>query len=217
MVNYSSVFLRYPDLNIDVLNNFNLKVCSGEKVALIGDNGSGKTTLLYATAGLLPFKGTIEIDGKTMGAETAKEIRKGIGFLFSIPEDQILFPTVLQDVKFALLQKGESSIKAQEMALHYLDMMGMLKFADSSPHKLSHGQKQRVALASIVAANPSLMLLDEPSAALDPKGRDSLSVILQREKSTMIIATHDIEFAKKTCNRFITIENGSALMDKNHL
>ena len=135
------------------------------------------------------------------------EVRERTGFLFNIPEDQILFPRVLDDVSYGLIRKGVSPLEARKKALLVLEILGVDETAELSPYQLSHGQRQRIALAGALVTNPSLLLLDEPSSALDPPGRLSLAGILQKIDSSILLATHDIEFASRICSRFLVIKD----------
>ncbi len=193
-----------PPALVDV----SLAVAPGEKVALLGLNGSGKTTLLLASVGLLPHQGAIAVCGLPLSRETVGEIRRRVGFLFNVPEDQLLFPKVQDDVAFALTRQGVPAAEAGARAMSVLDALGIGQLAQSSLHHLSHGQKQRVALAGALVAAPPLLLLDEPSAALDPPAKRALARLLAAQSAAMLVATHDLDFAAQLCSRFLTIEEG---------
>lgn len=135
------------------------------------------------------------------------KIRERIGFLFNVPEDQLLFPRVLDDVAYGLLRRRITEKIVHEKALAALELLGIAGLADRSPFQLSHGQRQRVALAGALVTDPAVLLLDEPSSALDHRGRKSLAGILQSVDSAMLLATHDVDFAEPVCTRFCIIEN----------
>ena len=140
-------------------------------------------------------------------------VRDRIGFLFNVPEDQLLFPKVIDDVAFGLMRRGIPSSEAADKSLATLAALGVGHLAESSLHHLSHGQKQRVALAGAMVCEPPLLLLDEPSAALDPPGKRSLARLLQGQEAAMVVATHDLEFAAQLCTRFIMLEGGRIILD----
>ncbi|MBN2718497.1 MAG: ABC transporter ATP-binding protein [Deltaproteobacteria bacterium] len=207
VLTFESVSIAYPG-EAPLLRNICFQVDKGERLALVGLNGSGKTTLMMACVGLVPHTGHIYLDGISLTPKTVNTIRENIGFLFNVPEDQLLFPEVLDDVCFGLkrttLSKAEKQIRCEQM-LHKLNI-SYLK--NASIHQLSHGQKQRAALAGAMVSEPKLLLLDEPTSGLDPIARNQLIQTLTNEKSAMIIATHDLNFAGKVCDRCLFVENG---------
>ncbi|MBN1610935.1 MAG: ABC transporter ATP-binding protein [Polyangiaceae bacterium] len=188
-------------------------VARRERIALLGLNGSGKTTLLMSAAGLLAHDGTILVDGVELTRHTLAEVRGKLGYLFNVPEDQLLFPRVIDDVAFGLLQKGISHSEATTQALEALGVLGIAHLAQLPPHHLSHGQSQRVALAGALITSPPLLLLDEPSAALDPPARRSLTRLLNGLTAAVVVATHDVPFARSVCTRFVVLEQGRVVFD----
>ncbi len=210
---YRDVSARYRDEDPAVIRGISLDIAPGERVALLGLNGSGKTTLLYSAVGLIPFDGVISVCDVPLSKATERSVRDSIGFLFGVPDDQILFPSVLDDIAFTLERRGISRIEARQKALPIMTMLGIEHLASYSPHRLSHGQMQRVALAGALVANPPLLLFDEPSAALDPVGKEDLAGLLALLDAAMLIATHDIPFARQVCKRFIVLANGAIAED----
>ncbi len=196
-----------------VIDGCSLTIGEGERVALFGLNGSGKTSLLFAVAGILPHKAVITIDGVRLTTGTLAQIRSRLGFLFANPDDQLLFPRVRDDVAFALARKGMDSAVAQVKAHAMMDAMGIAAVGEHGPHTLSHGQKVRVALAGALVHDPPVLLLDEPSAALDPPGRRALADLLRHLRGAMVMATHDVEFARWCCTRFLLLEGGRIVRD----
>jgi cobalt/nickel transport system ATP-binding protein len=192
----------------DALRNVSLTVRVGERVALLGLNGSGKTSLLLALAGLVPHAGRITIGGQLLDERSAKRLRLAMGFVFAVPEDQLLFPEVLDDVVFGLVQRGVGRDEARQRALAMLSQLAAESLAHRATHELSHGERLRVALAGAVVTRPDLLLLDEPSAGLDPPARRQLAELLGGLRSTQLIATHDVPFARRSCHRFIQLESG---------
>jgi cobalt/nickel transport system ATP-binding protein len=211
VLEFKSVSIRYTGNSRDTICNASFHVHPDERVALFGLNGSGKTTLLLAAVGLVPFTGSIFIEGITVETKNLQKTRDRTGFLFNIPEDQILFPHVLDDVAYGLIRKGMSPKEANEQSMSTLAALGISDIAECSPFQLSHGQRQRIALAGALVANPSVLLLDEPSSALDPHGKLSLAKVLRSIKSSIVIATHDVEFASRTCNRFLVLYENELL------
>lgn len=212
-LSFQDVSIRYEHGADPVIVDVSFSVAKAERVALLGLNGSGKTTLLMSAAGLVPHAGVIAVAGiEVVGANLAG-VRDKLGFLFNIPEDQILFPRVVDDVAFGLTRRGVSTIEANEQALHALDVFGVAHLARLPPHHLSHGQTQRVALAGALATSPPLLLLDEPSAALDPPGKRALAKVLFGLNAAMLVATHDVDFARKVCTRFVVLEQGRVAYD----
>jgi len=204
----TSVTLRYEPSAPPVIHQADLLMTRGERVALLGVNGSGKTSLLMAIAGLLPHEGEISVGGTRLGPKTLEHVRESIGVLFNVPEDQLLFPHVLDDVAFSLLRRGSSREESLARAKEVLVQLGIGHLAHALLHTLSHGQKQRVALAGALVANPQLLLLDEPSSGLDLPAKRKLERLLDQQHSAMLLATHDLTFATRLCSRFVLLERG---------
>jgi cobalt/nickel transport system ATP-binding protein len=205
--------VRYEPGEAPILNDLTFQVARGEHVALLGLNGSGKTSLLMATVGLVPHSGDIIVCGIPVSSENLAAVRDRVGFLFNVPEDQLLFPKVLDDVAFALLRRGVSGPDARAKVAVVLASLGIAHLAEQSLHHLSHGQQQRVALAGALVADPPLLLLDEPSAALDPPGKYQLAKLLQGQSAATLVATHDLDFARRFCTRFLMLDKGGVAFD----
>jgi energy-coupling factor transporter ATP-binding protein EcfA2 len=208
-----NVRVRYRPDAPDALCGVSLALSAGERCALLGLNGSGKTTLLAAIAGLLPYSGTIEVDGIALAPATLRRVRDRLGFLFGTPDDQLLFPQVLDDVAFTLERRGASRDEARRRAAAMLDELGIGGLASSAPHQLSQGQRQRVALAGVLVADPPLVLMDEPTSSLDPVGREELARRLDRQRAALLVATHDADFARRVARRFIVLDAGRIVED----
>jgi len=207
------VTLRYEPGAAPVVEGVSFEIAAGERVALVGLNGSGKTTLLMALVGLVPHDGEIRVCGTALTRRTVADIRDRVGFLFNVPEDQLLFPRVADDVAFGLLRRGVEPREASDRASKTLAALGAAHLAPWPLHHLSHGQKQRVALAGALASGPPVLLLDEPSAGLDPPGRLALAALLGGLEAAMLVATHDLDFAGRLCTRFILLEGGRVVSD----
>ena len=210
---FRDVTVRYVTDAPPIITSVSFAVKPGERVALVGLNGSGKTTLLTAAVGLVPHDGEIHVAGERMTRRSLAGIRDRIGFVFNVPEDQLLFPRVLDDASFGLLRRGVPSPDASATARRALRALGVEHLADSPVHHLSHGEKQRVALAGALATEPALLLLDEPSAGLDPPGKRALSTLLRRLDAAMMIATHDLDFAASLCTRFLMLAEARIVLD----
>lgn len=210
---FHGVRVRYESAEPAVLEDVSFSVAAGERVALVGLNGSGKTTLLMAAVGLVPHEGEIHIGGERLTRRSLPRVRDRIGFLFNVPEDQLLFPKVIEDVAFGLLRRRLTAPEAMAKAKRALGALGVDHLAESPLHHLSHGQKQRVALAGALVADPLLLLLDEPSAGLDPPGRRALATLLADLPAAMVIATHDVDFVARLCTRFLMLDGGRIVFD----
>ncbi len=202
------VSVSYPGFGAAALGHCSLRLGMGEKVALLGLNGSGKTTFLLACAGLVAFEGAIRVDGILVERRSLSDVRRRLGFLFSVPDDQLLMPRVLDDVAIALARDGASAGSGMARARAMLESLGGGDLSERSPYELSHGQKQLVALAGALVADPPLLLLDEPSAGLDPPARIRLGRLLASLPAAVVLATHDIAFARRCCPEYVMLDGG---------
>lgn len=210
-LSFHQVTVRYTGTTRPALERCDFVVHAGERVALLGPNGSGKTTILTAAVGLVPHTGVIRVCGITVEADHLARVRESIGFLFALPEDQLLFPRVLDDVAFSLETRGVSPGEARQSARSALAALDAEELAERSPYRLSRGERLRVALAGILVGEPPLLLLDEPSGSLDAAGRRLLVSQLNRSGAAMLIATHDLGFARQVCGRYVLLEGGRVI------
>jgi cobalt/nickel transport system ATP-binding protein len=195
------------------IDDISFKLEDGSKLSLIGANGSGKSTLLLHLAGCLtPTGGEILLNGHVTG-QNLQALRNAAGLVFQEPDDQLFMPSVIEDVAFALTARKIKIGPAKAEALECLKNLGVSHLADRPPHRLSCGEKRMVALAGILVMKPSILLLDEPSAALDPKARRSVVNILKTLDKPMIIATHDLDMARSVCDRAVILQNGRLAAD----
>jgi cobalt/nickel transport system ATP-binding protein len=197
---------RYPE-SPPALRDVNLRIAPGEKVSLVGPNGAGKSTLLHLMAGLfLPSAGSVEVGGVRLSKKEAPQVRRQVGFLFQDPDDQIFMPSVFEDVAFGPINMklGEEEVK-RRVAKAMADC-GISDFSDRVPHRLSLGEKKRVAMAGLLAMSPDILLLDEPTANLDPLGRRDLVRVLQACPQTLLLATHDLTVAFELTQRVIVLK-----------
>ena len=214
----------YPD-GTHALKNVNMEILKGQKVAIMGPNGAGKSTLFSHFNGLTePKSGYLEIDGKKMeyDKKTLLEIRQKVGIVFQDPNDQLFAPTVKEDVAFGPMNLGLSYEEVEKRVDEALALVGMKKFKDKTPHHLSGGQQKRVAIAGIIAMKPEIMILDEPTAGLDPQGVDKVLDILNnlnKEGMTIVISSHDIEMVNGFAEKIFVLNEGEILAsgDKNEI
>ncbi|MFP4657713.1 MAG: energy-coupling factor ABC transporter ATP-binding protein [Desulfonatronovibrionaceae bacterium] len=193
-----------------VLKGVSLDITPGSRTGIIGDNGAGKTTLLHIVMGLnRPDKGVIRLFGKQMHSETDFRLqRPRIGFVFQDADDQLFCPTVLEDVSFGPLNLGLSRVEALEKARDVLNMLELNDLQACLIPKLSGGQKKLVSLATVLAMDPELLILDEPTTGLDQNFRERFICILQETNLPRLIVSHDYDFLDRTCDDFFQLRNG---------
>ena len=203
----------YPD-GTPALRDVSIKLTEGEKMALVGANGSGKSTLLMHIAGcFMPKEGELLIRGRLVGKNLSL-LKDVAGLVFQEPDAQLFMPSVLEDVAFGLVARGAMTTEgAHARARECLEMLCITHLADRPPHRLSGGEKRLAALAGIIAMNPEVILLDEPTASLDPRSRRKLVDALRKLDTTMVIATHDIEMACAVCETTVVLCNGRAVRE----
>lgn len=192
-----------------------LDFCLGkeERVGLVGANGSGKTTFLHTLVGLVkPAAGKLEIFNKTRSCEKDFiEVRRRIGFQFQDPDDQLFCPTVLEDIAFGPLNLGKTRVQTLEIVDQTLEAVGMSHFRDSVTHHLSQGEKKLIALGTVLAMEPEILLLDEPSAGLDGDAEKRILEILLKLPQSMIIISHNERFLQQLVTSRVTIKKGKML------
>ena len=198
----------YPDGH-KALKEISFSIEKGESVAILGPNGAGKTTLILHLNGILgKLTGEIEVDGLEYSTENIAKIRKTVGVVFQDPDDQLFMPTVLEDVMFGPKNFGYSNEESEKNAIAALKMVGMDNFQDRAPHHLSFGQKRKVAIATVLASKPKLLVLDEPASNLDPASRRDLIKILMNLNISIILVTHDLPMALEICDRSLVLNEG---------
>ena len=208
MIKIENLFYKYPDGH-EALKGVNLSLKSGEKIALVGANGSGKTTLLLHIAGVLEAQsGKIFYDNIEINSKNSKILRKNVGLIFQDSDDQLLMPSVLEDVAFTPVAYGENVTEAHKTASEILASLGISKLSSRPPHKLSGGEKRMVTFAGILAKDPKILALDEPTANLDPKARRKVTNFLRNCGKIILLATHDLDMAVEVCERAFIISDG---------
>ena len=230
-VEVAGLTYHYPD-GSPALDGVTLGVPAGERVGLVGPNGAGKSTLLLHLAGLLPERrrylhvhepgghahrhglvGTIAIGGTVVSPATISTVRDFVGIVFQDPDDQLIGLTVGEDVGYGPRARRWPQAEvdgAVRAALHSVNLGG---YEHRSPHHLSTGEKRRVCLAGVLACAPGLLLLDEPSSGLDPRGRRSLAALLGGLAATIIVASHDLAFIQQVCTRVVVLDGGVVAED----
>ncbi len=210
-LNVSKLAFAYPDGH-QALFGVDLRVERGERVAVLGPNGAGKTTFALHLNGVLSGgSGTVSVAGLDVAKENLREIRRRVGLVFQDPDDQLFCPTVREDVAFGPQNFGMSDV--DERVLRALRAVGMESVADRSPLHLSGGQRRRVALATVLACDPEVLVLDEPSANLEPVARRELAELLLGLGRTMLMVTHDLPFALQICPRSVLVDDGVVVAD----
>ena len=207
LIRVRGLHYQYPDGTI-ALTGVDFDLFPGETVALLGANGSGKTTFVLHLNGLLQGVGDLTIDGLVVNDETVGAIRQKIGLVFQDSDDQLFMPSVLEDVLFGPLNLGMEKDQALRQAESALEATGVLSLKDRAPHHLSAGQKKRAAIAGVLAMEPSILILDEPTTYLDPPGRQELIRLLKELPQAKILVTHDLDFAASLASRAVFFESG---------
>ena len=213
LISLESLSYAYPLRKSLIIDKLDLKVFKGDKIGLFGSNGSGKTTLFHLIMGLIePVSGTIKIFNKHVKSkQDFKDVYKKIGILFQDSDDQLFCPTVLEDVAFGPLNLGKDRDEAVEIAKEVLDFLGLKGFEDRVTHKLSGGEKRLVALSTVLAMKPDVLLLDEPSTGLDNFTKEKITSVLKDLDLTYLIISHENDFLLNVTATVCVMENGRIL------
>ena len=212
-VEIEHLHFRYPD-GYEALRGIELRIDAGEKVALVGPNGAGKSTLMLQLNGLLvPSHGAVRIGGVAVDRTTVRRIRAEVGVVLQDPDDQLFSPTVYDDVAFGPIHLGVPIPEIHDRVERALDAVGMAGFEARVPHRLSLGQRKRVALATVLSMDPSVLVFDEPSAGLDPRGRRELIGLLRGLTPTLLVSTHDMRLVAEVFPRTVVVDDGQIVAD----
>jgi len=204
---------RYPD-QTSALNGISFRIRHGESVAIVGANGAGKSTLLLHLNGYLtPSEGKVRVGDYQLTEATVREVRRTVGMVFQDPDDQLFMSSVFDDVAFGPLNLGLTPEEVTARVEAALATVGVTHLKDRPPHRLSTGQKRRVSIASVLSMSPDILVMDEPSAGLDPRARTQLIELLRTFRHTKIIATHDLDMVLDLCERTIVLHNGLVSAD----
>jgi cobalt transport protein ATP-binding subunit len=202
----------YPDSR-QALTDVSLKVRAGEKVAVVGPNGAGKSTLFLHLNGILRGRGRVQVTGLEVNDKTVRGVRARVGLVFQDPNDQLFSPTVFDDVAFGPLHMRCPPDEVRERVARALAAVDMQGHEDQMPHHMSLGERKRVAIATVLAMDPKILVLDEPSGGLDPRARRSLVRLLCPLPQTMLVASHDMRLVWDLCQRTVILDGGRLVAD----
>lgn len=212
MIEIIDLNYHYPDGRA-ALERINIVINPGEKVALVGANGAGKSTLLLHLNGILQGDGVVSINGFEVNKKNLSKIRSLVGMVFQNPDDQLFSLTVGEDVAFGPTYQGFDAPSVEDKVKTALAEVHLDGFEDRHPFHLSGGEKKRASIATVLSMSPDYLVLDEPSAGLDPKARRELMALLKRLPQTLILATHDLTMALELTNRVIILNHGKLVVD----
>jgi cobalt/nickel transport system ATP-binding protein len=202
----------YPDGHA-ALRSISLHIAPGEKVALVGPNGAGKSTLMLHLNGILIGKGKVHVCGLDLDEKNLSRVRASVGLVFQNPDDQLFSPTVYEDVAFGPLYQGLSVSEVDERVKAALKSVQMSEYARRVSYHLSTGEKKRIAIATVLSMQPEVLVLDEPSAGLDPRARRTLINLLRELPITMLVSTHDMRLVQELFPRTIVMDEGQVVAD----
>ncbi len=207
------LWFAYPD-GTEALKDISFRIEPGSAVALVGANGAGKSTVLLQLIGsLAPSRGEIRMGDVPLTRETAARLRRAVGMVFQNPDDQLFMPTVAEDVAFGPLNAQLPPGEVEQRVASALERVDMAHVRERPPYRLSGGEKRAVAIATVLALEPEVLVMDEPSSYLDPRSRRRLIELLQSFYHTRIIATHDLEMVVEVCDRVIVLDGGRIVAD----
>ncbi|MGB8984240.1 MAG: ATP-binding cassette domain-containing protein [Anaerolineales bacterium] len=195
------------------LRGVSFTMCEGDKVALVGPNGAGKSTLMLHLNGILNGRGEVTVGGSRLTRDNLPAIRAMVGLVFQNPDDQLFSPTVFEDVAFGPLHMGLPRHEVESRVQSALEAVRMSGFRDRLSHHLSVGEKKRIAIATVLSMEPQILVLDEPSAGLDPRGRRTLINLLRELPITMLVSTHDMKLVQELFARTIVMDEGRIVAD----
>ena len=211
MIEFQNVSFSYGD--VPVVENLSFTIQKGETVGLIGANGAGKSTIMKLMLGLLSGSGEIQVDGLPVCRDNLAEIRKKIGFVLQDSDNQMFMPTVYEDMIFGPRNYGLSKEETEKRVDAVLTQLGLQSLKHRHNHKISGGEKRMAAIATILAMEPEMILMDEPSTALDPVNRRTVINTINRLPQTKLIASHDLDMILDTCQRVILLSHGTIVAD----
>ncbi|EEX49144.1 MULTISPECIES: energy-coupling factor ABC transporter ATP-binding protein [Jonquetella] len=211
LLKVNNLHYTYPD-GTQALRGLSFSLDQGDRLAVVGANGCGKSTMLAHLSGcLVPPPGTLYLHDQEITEKNLKDLRRAAGLIFQDPDDQLFMPTVLEDVGFGLIARQVPREEADRLSLEALKKLSAESLANRPPHRLSGGEKRAVALAGILVMEPELLLLDEPSTALDPRARRRVINLLSQLKRPFILTTHDLDMALDLCNRVAVLSAGQVV------
>jgi cobalt/nickel transport system ATP-binding protein len=208
----SDLHFHYPDGH-EALSGVSINLCEGDKVALVGPNGAGKSTLMLHLNGILAGDGEVSIAGLRIKPDNLPVIRAMVGLVFQSPDDQLFSPTVFDDVAFGPLHMGLPEDEVHARVDEALDMVRMCDYRERLSHHLSVGEKKRIAIATVLSMRPQILVLDEPSAGLDPRARRGLINLLRELPITMLVSSHDLLMVRELFPRMVIMDEGKIVAD----
>jgi cobalt/nickel transport system ATP-binding protein len=206
-IDVSDLSFAYPD-GRQALNGVTLSVAPGQKTALVGPNGAGKSTLLLHLNGVLRGEGAVHVCGMELGDSNMGLIRAAVGLVFQDPDDQLFSPTVFDDVAFGPIHLGCSENEVRKRVDEALAVVEMQEYVDRVPFHLSIGEKKRISIATVLSMNPEILVLDEPTAGLDPRARRNLITLLRDLDMTMLVSTHDMAMVSELFEQLAVMDGG---------
>ena len=212
MIKFENVSFGY-EKEIPVIKNLSFSINDEDTIGLIGANGAGKSTIMKLLLGLLQHKGRIIVDSLEVEKKNYPEIRKKLGYVLQDSDNQMFMPTVYEDMMFAPMNYGFTRDEAEKRVDETLKKLGLMELKHRHNHKISGGEKRMAAIATILAMDPEVILMDEPSTALDPMNRRTLINTIKQLPQTKIIASHDLDMILETCNRVILLNHGEIVAD----
>lgn len=211
-IDVENLSFAYPDGHA-ALHGVSLHIAPGEKVALVGPNGAGKSTLILHLNGILIGKGSLRVCGLEMDEKNLSRVRAAVGLVFQNPDDQLFSPTVYEDVAFGPLYQGLSASEVDQRVQAALAAVRMSEYADRVSYHLSTGEKKRIAIATVLSMQPEVLVLDEPTAGLDPRARRALIHLLRELPITMLVSTHDLTMVRELFPRTVVMDGGEIVAD----
>jgi cobalt/nickel transport system ATP-binding protein len=208
----TDLHFSYPDGHV-ALQGVTLNLSEGDKVALVGPNGAGKSTLILHLNGILSGRGGLSVAGLPLNEKNLPVIRAAVGLVFQNPDDQLFSPTVFEDVAFGPLHMGLPEGEVRARVEEALEQVRMTNYKDRLSHHLSAGEKKRIAIATVLSMHPKILVLDEPSAGLDPRARRTLIHLLSDLPITMLVSTHDMAMVKELFPRTVVMDEGRIVAD----
>lgn len=213
IIEIDNLSYSYPDGH-SALKNVTLHLTHGEKIALVGPNGAGKSTLLLHLNGILPRQsGSLSVSGLDVSGRNLGRVRALVGLVFQSPDDQLFSPTVFDDVAFGPIYQGLPADQVRQRVEEALSLVHMSEYAGRVSHHLSVGEKKRIAIATVLSMQPALLVLDEPTAGLDPRARRTLIELLRELPQTMIVASHDLPMVRELLPRTVVMDHGEVVAD----
>ena len=212
LITVENLSFSYPD-GQQALTDVSLGIYRGDSVAIVGPNGAGKSTLVLHFNGILRSNGHIKLLGKAVDENNLRWVRSRVGLVFQNPDDQLFSPTVFDDVAFGPMNMGHSEAEVEQAVKLSLELVSMAGFEKRSPHHLSVGEKKRIALATVLSMSPEVLVIDEPTSNLDPRGKWDIIEVLKGLSVTKIVVSHDLEMVEALCRRMIIIDRGRVVAD----